>query len=83
MNDNTMINLMETDRLLCDGCYVDLQDDDMGDFNPNLWLHARIPWHPNGVCWCCGATHPNRAHLISNGPDDDHIIPHDPSTIPA
>lgn len=60
MNAPKMINVMETDRLFCDGCYEDLQHEDLGDYDPNTWLHKRIVWYPDAVCDCCGAVHPDR-----------------------
>jgi hypothetical protein len=60
MNAPLMINVMETDRVLCDACLEDLWHDNAGDYNPHTWLHARITWYRDAVCDCCEAAHPDK-----------------------
>lgn len=56
-----MINLIEGERLLCNACYVDLQDENLGDFDSSPWHHRSIPWHADAVCCCCHATYRDRS----------------------
>ncbi len=60
MNTEPTINLMETDRLLCNACYQDIQHEALGDIDPNTWLHSIIPWQLDDICSCCQAEHPER-----------------------
>lgn len=66
MKQQHMINLMETDRLLCAVCYEDLQHENIGDMDPNTWLHARIPWRTDDACSCCHAGHPDAPKVVAH-----------------
>jgi len=59
MNVQTMISLTATGDLVCDKCFVDLQDENLGDFDPPACLRRRIPWPPDKECCCCHAAHPD------------------------
>ena len=47
--------ISETDKVFCSECWEEAQEDNVGDQDPNCWLHATKPWS-NHVCDCCGST---------------------------
>ena len=47
--------ISETDKVFCSDCWEEAQEDNVGDQDPNCWLHATKPWS-NHVCDCCGST---------------------------
>lgn len=44
----------EADTVWCNECWDALQEDNIGDQDPNRRVYAKMPWHPNHVCEGCG-----------------------------
>jgi hypothetical protein len=45
--------ISEADTVWCNECWEVIQEENIGDQDPNARLFAKQPWHPNHVCQGC------------------------------